>query len=283
MRGCFILLVLLSICLAAPAERFQYIPLKKDKTYPLTLSANKDNPQLTDIFVDLPAQNELRTLGTHADVYTDHPHPVEYQGESLYLLKKKKTFNGTLTELWQQRGNKSILVYAAYDYLTFRVSPDDNYIAIFADQKLLLVSTAGEKKRILNRTDLHPKNAPDKAVYNLQPAGWNNTEFWFVLKNSQNRVERVFYISTQNWKYIPYDNLPFKPVEYDINPLGHIAYSDHGLNSKQNVFTLYTYNLRSKKTDVVATSNYKFEPEWRGDRLDFNSPVNGQTRVTKFE
>ena len=277
-----ICVLIFSCAFSATAERFQYIPLKKDKTYPLRLTQNDINPKLTDILVDLPEHNELKELGTYEDVYTEHPYPAEYRNDTLYLLKKKQTYNGILTELWQYRGENSTLIYAAYDYLTFRVSPDDKYLAIFADKKIIFLTTNGEKKRTLNWQDLYPKNTPPKAVYNIQPAQWNDagTEFWFVLKNSQNRVERVFCMNTQNWKYIPYENLPLKPVEYAVSSLGNIAYSDWSL-TKQNIFTLYLYNLRTKKIEVIATSNYKYEPEWRNDKLDFNSPANGQTRVTK--
>lgn len=276
-----VLSLIISLCFSA-SDKFQYIPLKKSKHYPITLTEDKTNPPLTEIFVDLPEQNELRQLGSHADVYLDHPHPAEYRGNTLYLLKKRETFNGVLTELWQYRGEKSKMIYAAYNYLTFRVSPDDKYIAIFADEKLMLLSTSGEKKRTLNWKDFYPKTASARAVYNLQPANWSNTEFWFVLKNSQNRVERVFFMSAQNWKYMSYDDLPLKPIEYVISPQGIAAYSNFGL-TKQKPFSLYTYNLKTKRAELIATSNYGFEPAWRGDKLDFNSPANGKTRVTKFE
>jgi hypothetical protein len=50
-----------------------------------------------------------------------------------------------------------------------------------------------------------------------------------------------------------------------------------------NIFTLYTRDLRGKKTEIVVTSNYRFEPEWRGVNLDFNSPRDGKKRVTRGE
>lgn len=287
MRGKLALaaLLCLGLALAATADRFQYMPLKKSKTYPLAFSANKSNPRLTDILVDLPEQNELKNLGAYADVYADHPHPAEYHQGSLYLLKKRQTSTGILTELWQHRGGKAELVHAAYDYLTFRVSPDDKYIAIFAGQKLYLLTADGEKKRTLGWTDFYPKNAPAKAQYYLTPSGWNDrsTELWFALKDAAGKVTRVFYLSALNWKYAAYDDLPLQPLEYALSPRGRIAYSDAGLNRRMNIFTLYTRDLRGKKTEIVATSNYRFEPEWRGVNLDFNSPRDGKKRVTRGE
>jgi len=283
LRGC-ILILLLSCCWAV-SDKFQYIQLKRSKHYPLTLTPNNARPKLTDILVDLPERNELKELGTYADAYREHPHPAEYRNGTLYLLKKKTTHNGILTELWQYRGEKAVLIHSAYDYLTFRVSPDDKYLALFADKKLYLLTTGGEQKRKLNWPDLYPRSAPPKAQYQLTPAEWNDksTEFWFVIKDAGNRVVRIFQLSSQNWKYIPYDDLPLKPIEYAVNPAGSIAYSDRGLNPKQNFSTLYIHNLRTGKTEIVATSNYSFDPEWRGNHLDFNSPANGKTRVAKFE
>ncbi|MDR1996713.1 MAG: hypothetical protein LBQ83_00040 [Candidatus Margulisbacteria bacterium] len=281
MRSKFCWLLIIALAFSAGTERFRYLPLKKNRNYPLTLTARKNNPQLTDIYVDLPEQNTLRSLGVYADVYTAHPHPAEYHGDTLYLLKKKQTPQGQLTELWQYRKDQPVKLHSAYGYLTFRTAPDDSYLAVFADQKLLLLTTAGEKKRALQFSAFYPKKPDPKASYHLQPAAWNpsGTEFWFVLKD-HSRVERVFYISALNWKYVVYDDLPFKPIEYAVSPLGRIAYSDADLNHRQNIFTLYIRDLRSKKTTLVATSNYRFEPEWRGEQLDFNSPRDGQARVT---
>ena len=256
----------------------------------------------TDIYVNNLKTGELEVGLTLSDVHISHYHNSEYHNKSLYIIRRigydGYPDNEWTDELWRYdtRDKSETKLYSAQG-LDFRLAPDEKYVALQHDQKLVFVDALGN---LAQEFTLDQLGCCNDASYPLTPhltlQKWSDegNEFWGAT-NSGPAPQTFYRIELAFWQATVYDISELTvPCEYDLNPnTGKLVYSDYPqiydvdgvkeFEQSRQIVTLFVYDLNDQSVQTIATLMAKpFHPKWLDDStVEYNSPE-GEGRTTSI-
>jgi len=188
----------------------------------------------TDIYVKNLKTGELEVSLTLSDVHISHYHNSEYHNKSLYVIRRIG-YDGYpddewTDELWRYdtRDKSETKLYSAQG-LDFRLTPDEKYVALQHDQKLVFVDALGNlvQEFTLDQLGSHKDTSyPLTPQLNLLKWSDEGNEFWGATNSGP--APRTFYrIEVALWQATVYDISELTiPCEYDLNPnTGKLVYT----------------------------------------------------------
>ncbi len=267
-------------------------------SYYVTIEDNSSDSSKSDIYITDKTTAEKKLFLTTDSVYREHFHNSEFHQGHLYLIKRtgnsEYPSQDWIDELWRYdssgRGTKLISVQG----LTFLVTNNEQYIAIDAYDRIVILDNQGKTVKEYPLGQLSRINQSNIAYHKIETWSQNGQYLWGYSKSLADEISfDVFRINTSDWSVEIY-NLTTLNVgdEYAINPdNGLFAYSDYPqifdadtldqFNSEQKPVTLHLYDFYNS-TDKVITGSVakKFVPLWIDSRtLEYNDP-SSDSRLT---
>lgn len=282
---------------AVPTQPRQRIELvKKEEQFKVTVKENPENKRKSDIYLkDINTDEEIFFM-TLDDVYRNHYHQAEYHNGNVYILIRpggeyyyQKDPNWT-TELWRYDEQKKGEKLFSNKGIDFRVSDDEQVIAINAHDKFHLMNKNGQILRTFDMIELEASEGLPKNGF-LGFEEWGIGSIW--LDNAGGPSLTGFVkVDLNTYEIEKYDLLDLDTgVEYTLNiekelvaftnypPIFDEGGREQFLESEEKV-NLVIYNLSTKEQQIVATSTTsQFRPRWLDDNtLEYNNP-NGEGKM----
>lgn len=269
-------------------EKIQLI--KKEENY---IAVIRDNPQdktKSDIYLKDEKLGVEEFFITLQDVYKSHYHSAEYHNGNLYILIRPggedsylKNPNWT-TELWRYDQQKNGVRLFSNKGIDYRVSDDEQIIAIDAHERFEILDKGGERLSVIKMSDLKTTDKmPDRGFSGF--IGFGDDEIWLDTTYGPTLIGLV-KIDINTYKIDKYDltDLDTGP-EYAFNmermllaftnypPIFDEGGREDYLKSAEEV-NLVVYNLTTKEKTIIATSTTKrFRPVWVHETtLEYNLP-----------
>ncbi|KAA3643142.1 MAG: hypothetical protein DWQ07_21735 [Chloroflexi bacterium] len=248
---------------------------------------NPDNEALADVYILDNATGEESFFASLEDIAVEQ-NSGEYHNGNIYLVKEVGYEPGSddqnwTHELWKFDADANGTMLFANKGLSYRVSPDENYLAIEYVPEGADMNGGGKLAFFdLQGNLLHEYSAPEfrveQAMLALEKWSGDGSALWLSLHHVGPRPLAFVRINVASWQpdiYIFADT----PVaaEYDLNAnTGKLVYSDHPIffdvNSAQefadgmNPVTLFVYDFATQNEQVIATSiSQMFHPRWVDD------------------
>ncbi|NQS92615.1 MAG: hypothetical protein HQ574_09420 [Chloroflexi bacterium] len=264
--------------------------------FEVEIAEHPDNPNLADIRVINSSGQEIFTI-TLEDIYTGHYHSGEFQGEHLYIIKRFGTEDNYSSELWRYGLDEIGELLYTSDSFNFRVSPDENYIAIRnwipgvgGEEQIIFVDQIGELIRTINPKSDLPE---DEMNTMMDLEGWSADGSILWGTHGVTWIPRFFYtIDVNTWEITTYDvsDLPIQS-EYAFNPsTSQLLFSDMPTYVEMSGYTyflieqtpvrLYLKDFSDgKQIPLEVSIAQSFRPEWITDDLVvYDDPV-GRGRI----
>lgn len=286
-----------SVSPAQKTNRQKILLSKKDEEFIVAIKENPSDKTKSDIYVKEKKSGVEKYFMTLKDVLTDQYHNAEYHNGNVYILIRPGGANSYQNnpqwtdELWRYNQQKKGEKLFAVQGLDFRVSDDEQRIAIKTNDQFELLDTTGKLLSSFPVGEfVTSKQLPPTGF--LGYLAWGSDAIWLdtALGPSLAGIVKVDLNTYQITKY-DLTNLAIGS-EYAFNPTRTlIAFSnypplfdeterDQFLASKKKV-SLVVYNLETKEQQTISSSMAKsFQPLWlRENTLEYNDP-NGDGRIT---
>jgi hypothetical protein len=299
-----ILLLLTAIIMGGVREAYgQSLPvlqgIQAGVNYNVIVKENASDPTRSDVYLQDPTTAQETFYITLLDVYRGHYHNAEFHNGSLYIIHRTGGDSGYETnpnwmdDLWRYNPQEPGVKLFSVRGLDFRVSDDENFIAITAYDETTFkpsVTFTDRSGAVLNVTD--GSQFGDNP--NFSPAKWGGSSFWLE-SGAGPTIQQFIKIDTADFQPTVFDvsMFPITVGEYDLNPAKEtIAFSDYPVffdadsveefEASGTPITLSVYDLNTQAVQPIATSTVKaFAPRWLDENtLEYNDP-NGETRVTQ--
>jgi len=272
----------------------QTTPVTKVDTinYDVETKKNSNDSTKTDIYLKNIKTNIETLFMTLDNVFIDHYHNSEYHNGSLYVIKRTGSVNTNSNwtdELWRYNSEKQGQKLFSVKGLDFRVSDDENFIAISGDNgdgsnthyNLTFIKNDGSVLRVFNLNQLGL--GKDEGFRLLE---WGNSNFWLTvgagpLINSLIRIEATDF----QIKSFDISNFSFEKSEFSLNTTKEkIVFSNYpamfDVDSAQEFsktnekINLTIYDLNSKTSEIIATSTAQpFKPIWINENtVEYQNP-----------
>jgi|GEM_PF-4322312 len=259
----------------------------------VSLKSNVSNTGITDIVAQLN-NGDVQTIATYNDIYVDHYHPIEYLNGDVYVIRRigdPEVDSGWTDQLWKIGLDGSEVMLYAEQGIDFRVSSDEQYIAI-ADStaigQVFFINKDGVKVKsfLLNQLAIDP-DAKDSEMYS-----WSNDgkSFWGGVYFANQ--EDIFQISVDDWtvqKFAFDGNL--HNHDWDLNPdINSIVYSDYpsfgdatdaeDFDNSTTVTHLYLANFITGEKRTIDTAVAKsYQPKWiSSTEIQYSDPTMGELK-----
>jgi|GEM_PF-1643279 len=265
-------------------------------SYSVVVKENSKDKTKTDVFLKDPKTDQETFYITLSDIHRNHYHNAEYHNGNLYIIHRTGGDSGYETnpnwkdELWRYNQQKQGQKLYSVRGLDFRVSDDEQIIAIVTNEELNLLNNSGNKIKTFQSSEV-VANSQNSPMFGFLAWGPKS----ILLDNTfGSRLAGLTKIDTTNYAVTKYDlsGLPTGP-EFAINVYKEkIVFSNYpamfDADSAQEYersgakVNLVVYDLKSKAQQTIATSIVKqFEPKWIDENtLEYNNP-NGTGRLTK--
>lgn len=263
--------------------------------YSVLLKPNPGNETLTDVYIVNNATGQETFFATHEDVAVNQ-YASEYHNGNVYIVKEIGYDPGTddqdwINELWKYDANGIGTKLFENKGISFRVSPDESYIAIRYLPEGADMITGGKLAFFDSQANLVQEFSSqqfrvEQARLSLQEWSDDSSALWVSLHHVGPRPQAFVKINVDSWQPDIYIFSGF-PVgaEYDLNAnMAKLVYSDHpvffDVTSAQefedgiNTVTLFVYDFNTQSEQVIATSISKlFHPRWLDDRtIEYDDP-----------
>ena len=261
----------------------------------LLIKPNPGNETLTDVYIVNNTTGEETFFTTLEDVAVNQ-YPGEYHNGNVYIVKEIGYDPGTddqdwTNELWKYDANANGTKIFENKGISFRVSPDERYIAIrylpegadmITGEKLAFFDSQGNLAQEFSSQQFRV----EQARLSLQEWSDDSSALWVSLHHVGPRPQAFVKINVDSWQPDIYIFSGF-PVgsEYDLNAnAAKLVYSDHpvffDVTSAQefadgiNTVTLFVYDFNTQSEQVIATSVSKlFNPRWIDDHtIEYDNP-----------
>ncbi|MBN2795103.1 MAG: hypothetical protein JXR88_06840 [Clostridia bacterium] len=205
-------------------------------------------------------------------IYKEHYHYLESYADAIYVIIRKgdpKLDDIWTDTLWQLGPNKSNQIFEGKG-LDFRVSPDEQYIAVSTDLDLSLLDSEGNLLKQFSQSELDST----KNVH-LNLLKWNDIGDVLWLESQETYITKHYIRIDMNSLHVDvYENQFVMGDDYDLDPnTGQIVYSDYPVffdeealkayQESQVSTNLYYYDLNlQKKAFVRAATTTRFSPKW---------------------
>lgn len=231
-----------------------------------------------------------QSKGLPSDIYFDHYHPIEEYSNSYYVIREfdMDDPNNFYRELWKydKKTFEGEKIFKASG-IDFRVSPNENYVAIqysltrLGTDFLAILNLRQNNKKVFE-TDMKTLNKnyglyEDENFLVIGPVGWSDDGdvFWFSA-NWTAYIVHFFEVNIAAFEVehhnVGYLNLHGSESELDF-ALEKLVYSDHpamygfgdSLDNllEQEKVTLYIYDFNAKTKKILATStDGPLNPKW---------------------
>lgn len=268
-----------------------YDSISKDiDNYKLTVKYERD--KAADIYLLNKITGEEEKLLTVNDAYTGHYNFEESHNGNVYLIRRKGDTNADnwVDELWKYSLDNKVTKLFSTKGLDFRVSPNEEFIAI-ENRKIIITDSEGKIIKEFTDKDLNIE-ITKHAFPELYKWSDDNQLFWGFYMETAWPV-MAYSINLESWEIVNYNLMDLSiGDEFNLNPnTGIIAFSDYPVTfdiddaeefkeSKKEV-KLYLYNLNNKELKTIDTSITKeFNPKWIDNTtLEYDDP-GGNGRVT---
>lgn len=251
-----------------------------------SLILKEENSGAQKIYLVDDQSKEEKLIATTSDVDYRHYHVAEYYNGNLYVIRRTGNSNypseDWIDELWKYGvSGKGVKLYQTKG-IDFRVSPNENYLAVSDGNNLVFLNRNGEVlKEFIYEQD----------PYHLGPVKWSrdSTVFW-AERGVTYIVSEIIKINTNEWKVDKY-NVDLVSGRFDLNPNNAILVvntfplfldSDDKEEwlGKENKVELYFYRLYDGIKIMIATSiNKDFNAVWtKYDHVEYDNP-NGSGRL----
>lgn len=253
---------------------------------------------LLDVYrLNTDTSEEIKLL-TLNDAYLNHYHHQESINNSLYIVRRIIDDNSSesdwIDELWRYdssgEGNK---LFSAQG-LDFRVSPNEEHIAIVSNNTLFFINYDGE---VLNGIEIKNLQISNDESW-IGPNGWSTDSKYFWGNISMTVLNYSLYkVDVQTWEINKYDvsDLSYHN-EYDFNPNTELfIYSDYPalldiddynmFIDNKTVVNLHIYDFSTNAEKIIASSITKeFNPKWIDNKtVEFNNPNNDERIIYSLE
>jgi hypothetical protein len=272
-----------------------YDVISKDiNNYEITVKYERG--KAADIYLLNKTTGAEEKLLTVNDAYTRHYNFEESHNGNVYLIRRKGDTNtdNWVDELWKYSLDNKVTKLFSAKGLDFRVSPNEEFIAI-QNRKIIITDSKGKIIKEFTDKELNKElnsEITKHAFPDLYKWSDDNQLFWGFYMETAWPV-MAYSINLENWEIASY-NLMDLPIgnEFNLNPnTGIIVFSDYPVTldiddaeefkeSKKEV-KLYLYNLNNKELKAIDTSITKeFNPKWIDNTtLEYDDP-NGGGRIT---
>lgn len=281
-----------------PSQPPTNIIIEADKNYKIILKQDTNN--LIDFYLVDNEDNEALYLDD-INLYYNHYHPVEFINNNLYYITRLDTKNKPVDELWHyndQQQSQKIFTGLGTD---FRVSPDNNYIAIIDNRKIYFWNnqnnTLEEKKYTLN--DIIDNNLPDESLYyDITFENWTkDSQIIWIIANSGVSPHYITSINknTSEININNISNLNINSSDFAFNPNNKtIIYSDYPalfdletleeFKNSDTIVNIYEYSLKNQKNKLInSTNSKKHNKELFNSFLQKNNDTNNNIIIKSFK
>jgi len=259
-----------------------------------------DNPQEsnnTDVYLQDMGTKEMQFFATISDINLQHYHPYEYHNGNLYIIRRKGDYQESddwTDELWKYYGPGEGSMLYSIKGLDFRVSPDEEYIALTGGDQFV-----GEKMVVLDvQENTEQEFAADQLVsgpaFLVGHLEWSDdgSELW--IESGGPGLFSFCRLNVTSWQIDIYDitETPITRAEYELNTnTGKLVFSDYPVffdadsadqfKESQTDVTLFVYDLVTRNLQQIAVSKAKeFDPLWLDvTTIEYNDP-GGDGRTT---
>jgi hypothetical protein len=266
---------------------------KKEGEFIVDLKENPSDKTKSDIYVKDKKSGKEEFFITLKDVYIDHYHNAEYHNGNIYILMRPggaysyKNNPQWTDELWRYNQQKKGEKLFAAQGLDFRVSDDEQVIAVMTGKKFALLDKTGDLLSNFPMSDLVTNEQLPSTGF-LGFLAWGSDAIWLDTASGPS-LAGIVKVDLNTYKITKYDLTSLAiGTEYAFNPARTLlAFSDYPpmfdgegkdqfLSSKKKI-NLAVYNLETKEQQNISSSTIKsFRPQWLDDKtLEYNDPSSG--------
>lgn len=285
------------------------------KVFDVVLKENPTDKLKTDIYLQNKKTGEQSLFITLAGVNRNTYHNTEYHNGNLYITRKTggNTNNPSwydnddsnwydnnpnwTDELWKYNQQKQGLKIYSNRGLDFRVSADENFIAVVIDMggiegkgNLAFIKNNGEVIKILTTKEL------GFSYIQMPIVAWSQNFIWTYENIGGPAIGNIVKINAKTFQITKFDvsSLPIQVAEFDLNPTKEkIVFDDYPamfdvdssneFRASKKTVTLFIYDLNSKTKQIIVTSITKaFKPKWIDENtVEYDNP-SGEGRITKI-
>jgi hypothetical protein len=269
----------LLIILASLFPQFNTIAQHDISSFDYSIKNERLDGQKIRIKVFTSNNNELIYSIILKDLALGHYHPYEFHQGNLYVIHQ------STSSLYKYDNNKKGYLVYTTPGIDFRVSPDENFVAIRTGDSLLLLNSKWNKIRVF-----------DSRVFNVD--GFKDICFaehflYFTNGGPGAGLNTLFKVNLNkfSWSKKVLPNISVD-IDYSFNPFNEtVACSDipflydadsyKSWENEKHTVTLYLFDFRTMKKTIVATSTAKaFKPKWiDNSHIQFNNPVSSNRIV----
>lgn len=223
-----------------------------------------------------------------------HYHGSESVNGTLYMIRSvydEKPDGGIRDELWKIRPDGKVYKMYENNGLDFRVSYDENLIAVLdtyvTNTALKFLDRKGTvlKEYTLNDLYLENKDPSDLLIEMYQWSKNSKTFFGNIFMPSGGPLS-IYKVETNSWNVTKYDvlnlyinfdmalNTERELVAYSTYPVIVDADTKKEYDAEKREETLYVYNLKTGETKKIASAIANpFKPVWiDANTLEYNNP-----------
>lgn len=255
---------------------------------------NSTDSTQTDIYIKEKSAEEENFLITLDNVYSNHYHFGEYHNGNLYLVHRIG-YDGYpdedwIDELWRYDENEEKVKLYSSQGIDFRVSSNEELIAVISNKELHILDNSGEILKSFNEEELvvDPQVSPQ---FSFTDIVWGNDSIW-IDNTFGPSPSAILKINLKDCSIIAFDLSELEiGVEYSINSKREaIAFSDYPalfdeysyedfINTEWPV-TLRVYDFNTKEQIEIATYTAQdFNPKWIDENtIEYNAP-DGEERI----
>jgi hypothetical protein len=273
-------------------------PTSGSQSFTAILKANSVDQTKTDIYIRNQKTKEERLFITLPDVCRMNGPDAQYHHGDLYIIrtsggKVAPTPGGDCSgsgpdfkrELWRYSPDKQGAQIFPGTVGSYLFSADEKVVAIDTGLDMRFLAGDGKVLRTLSSSDVGLENP---SLY-----AWGGSAFWLV-EGVGAELPYLVKVEVPGFRLTKFDltalgigpEADFDPVKgrivsSDFPPLYDTMSADEFRASKATV-TLFTYDLETKRKQVIATSvTKKFNPKWIGDdTVEYDNPK-GKGRLTR--
>lgn len=271
----------------------QFDKISKDiKDYELI--ANYERGETTQISIRNKISGHEENLLTVDDACNGYLHFEERHNGNLYIIRRSgdtETENWT-DELWRYSLDNTITKLYSCKGLDFRVSPNEELIAI-TNGKFTIIDSQGQIIKDFEKEELIIDEADKAKLVSLIAWSDDSRNLWSCLYDNAVRSS-VFEVQSDNWTVSSYSLEAF-PMgvymgdDFDLNPNnGLVAFSNAPVildvyaktefeNSNREV-SLFIYNPKNQELQAIdITVAKKFNPKWvSNDIIEYDHPIKNE-------
>lgn len=274
----------------------------------VVIQKNPSDKNKKDIYLKNNQTGKQSLFITITDDHQHHYHRAEYHNGNVYVVRRMcddmgyvrrisdnfYTKNPQWTdELWRYSPQKPGVKLYTSQGIDFRVSDDEQFIAISdRDKDLLKITILNNEGKALKSFPLNELYRGDEITY-LELLSWAKNTLWLDC-GATVQIKAVVKIDANTFKVNTFDlsKLGVYIDDFTLNPTtGKITFSDYPaifdadtrneFSARKKKTHLFVYNLQTHKKQMIAVSTAKqFHPRWIGDNtIEFDKSERREEKV----